>query len=218
MHFTPDFWCRAASCCYALFPRLRRKLIAKNQSIWKRIRLRWTIPKQTSIYQGKVILTQGTLVIRGDKLVVKQSAEGFEHGTVYGTPATFKQKREGYDEYIEGFADRIEYNAKSDKAELFTHARMKRNQDEVQGNYISYDAKTEFFQVLGGDKEKGGAGGRVRAVIQPKTKPAASGYKSGTNPCHSAANRKYCQWRQNNLCVLYFVPIYFEQKQIKKRD
>lgn len=132
--------------------------------------------KQTSIYQGKVVLIQGTLVIRGDKLIVKQGAEGFEHGTVYGTPATFKQKREGYDEYIEGFADRIEYNAKTDKAELFNHARMKRNQDEVQGNYISYDARTEFFQVLGGDKDKGTTGGgRVRAVIQPKTKPAASG-------------------------------------------
>lgn len=130
--------------------------------------------KQISTYQGNVILTQGTLEIHGDKMVVKQGAEGFEQGTVYGKPASFKQKRDGLDEYIEGFAERIEYDARADKAQLFTRARMKRNQDDVRGNYISYDAKTEFFQVIGGNKEAGAPAGRVRAVIQPKSKPADS--------------------------------------------
>jgi len=147
---------------------------------------------QTSVYLGNVILTQGTLVIRGDKLIVKEGAEGFEHGTVFGRPATFKQKREGYDEYIEGFAERIEYDAKGDKAQLFDHASMKRKQDEVRGNYISYDAKTEFYQVLGGAKETGAAGGRVRAVIQPKPKPGADtspGIPSAsTKPASDAAS------------------------------
>jgi len=129
---------------------------------------------QISTYTGNVILTQGTLVIRGDKMIVKQGAEGFEHGTVYGKPASFKQKREGLDEYIEGFGERIEYDALADKAQLFTRARMKRNQDDVRGNYISYDAKTEFFQVIGGGKEAGAPPGRVHAVIQPKSKPAAN--------------------------------------------
>lgn len=128
--------------------------------------------KQVSTYQGNVVLTQGTLEIRGDKMVVKQGAGGFEQGTVYGKPASFKQKRDGMDEYIEGFAERIEYDAKADKAQLFTRARMKRNQDDVRGNYISYDAKTEFFQVIGGNKETGAPAGRVHAVIQPKSKPA----------------------------------------------
>lgn len=129
---------------------------------------------QISTYQGNVILTQGTLMIRGDKMIVRQGAEGFEQGTVYGKPASFKQKREGLDEYIEGFAERIEYDAKVDKAQLFTQARMKRNQDDVRGNYISYDAKTEFFQVLGGGEKTGAPAGRVHAVIQPKSKTAGN--------------------------------------------
>ena len=128
--------------------------------------------KQISTYQGNVVLTQGTLEIHGDKMIVKQGAGGFEQGTIYGKPASFKQKRDGLNEYIEGFAERIEYDAKADKAQLFTKARMKRNQDDVRGNYISYDARTEFFQVIGGAKEAGTPAGRVHAVIQPKSKPA----------------------------------------------
>lgn len=126
--------------------------------------------KKTSTYQGNVILTQGTLIIRADKLVVKEDAQGFQSGTAYGNPANFRQKREGYNEYIEGFANRVEYDSKQDKVQLFTSARMKRNEDEVRGNYISYDAKTELFQVIGGAKTDPG-GGRVHATIQPKVKP-----------------------------------------------
>ena len=128
---------------------------------------------KVSIYQGNVRLTQGSLLIRSDKLVVTEDKDGFQHATAYGNPASFRQKREGLDEYVEGYGLRIEYNAKADKAELFTQARMKRNLDEVRGDYISYDAKTEFFQVIGGGKEAATPGkekGRVRAVIQPKVK------------------------------------------------
>ncbi len=127
--------------------------------------------KKTSTYEGNVVLSQGTLVIRGDKLMIKQDADGFDHGTVWGNPASFRQKREGVNEYINGWADRIEYDAKADKAELFDHARLTRGGDEVRGNYISYDAKTDFYRVIGAGK--GAAGGRVHAVIQPKSKPPA---------------------------------------------
>jgi lipopolysaccharide export system protein LptA len=132
---------------------------------------------KVSVYQGNVQLSQGTLLIRADKLVVKEDAAGFQRATAYGNPASFRQKREGLDEYIEGYGLRIEYDARIEKAELFTQARMKRNQDEVRGNYISYDAKTEFFQVIGGGKEAAAPGrekGRVRAVIQPKPKPGVN--------------------------------------------
>lgn len=132
---------------------------------------------KVSIYQGNVQLTQGTLLIRADKLVVKEDSAGMQHATAYGNPASFRQKREGSNEYIEGYGLRIEYDARAEKAELFTQARMKRNQDEVRGNYISYDAKTEFFQVIGGGKEAAAPGkekGRVRAIILPKPKENAA--------------------------------------------
>lgn len=131
--------------------------------------------KKVSTYEGNVVLTQGTLQIRADKLLVKEDAEGFQHGTAYGNPASFRQKREGHDDHVEGYALRIEYDQRKDLVQLFNQARMKRNQDEARGNYISYDGKTEFFQVIGG-KETATASnprGRVRTVIQPKKKDTA---------------------------------------------
>lgn len=146
---------------------------------------------KVSVYQGNVQLSQGTLLIRADKLVVKEDAAGLQHATAYGNPASFRQKREGLDEYIEGYGLRIEYDARVEKAELFTQARMKRNQDEVRGNYISYDARTEFFQVIGGGKEAAAPGkekGRVRAVIQPKAKAGAGSVTPAPLPLRGAEN------------------------------
>lgn len=135
--------------------------------------------KQIAVFEGNVVLTQGTMVIRGDRMQVRQDSEGFRHGITWGNLAYFRQKREGFDEYIEGWAERIEYDGRADKVQMFNRASMKRGQDEVRGNYISYDAATEFYQVIGGGTKAASADnpqGRVRAILQPKPKekPAAA--------------------------------------------
>ena len=59
---------------------------------------------------------------------------------------------------------------------MFNRAYLKKSNDDVRGNYISYDARTEFFRVVGGGKQAATPGnpeGRVRAVIQPKSKRQA---------------------------------------------
>lgn len=129
--------------------------------------------KQLSVFDGNVVLTQGTLVIRGDRLEVRQDKEGFKQGTVWGKPAYFRQKRDGVNEFIEAWAERVEYDGRADKLQLFTRASLKRGGDDVSGDYISYDATTEFFQVIGGGSKAASANnpdGRVRTVLQPKTK------------------------------------------------
>lgn len=128
--------------------------------------------KQTAVFEGRVVLTQGTFVLRADKLTVRQDAEGFQRGVAVGSPATFRQKRDGVDEWIEGQAQRIEYDGKAERVELFDQARVAREKDEVRGNYISYDSRTEVFRVQPSKEASGppGRDGRVRAVIQPKKK------------------------------------------------
>lgn len=131
--------------------------------------------KQLATFTGNVTLTQGTLVIRADRMVVKQDAEGFQYGAAYGNLATFRQKREGAEEYVEGRGERLEYDGRADKVQFFNRAWMSLGKDEVSGNYISYDAKTEFFQVTGGAAAtETNPRGRVRAIIQPKSKPRAT--------------------------------------------
>lgn len=135
--------------------------------------------KQLATFEGNVVLNQGTLQIRGNRMEVRQDKEGFKQGITWGKPAFFRQRRDGFDEYIEGWADRIEYDGRSETMQMFNRAQLKRGQDEVRGNYISYDARTEFFQVTGGGAkaaEPSNPEGRVRAVIQPRSKekpPAA---------------------------------------------
>jgi lipopolysaccharide export system protein LptA len=133
--------------------------------------------KRTHTFEGNVVLSQGTLVIRTAKLVVTQDAEGFQKGVAIGGEggvARFRQKREGKDEFIDGEAERIEYDSRGEKAEFFNRALVKSGSDEVRGHYISYDGKTEQYMVTAtpgaspGSKE-----GRVTAIIQPKNaKPA----------------------------------------------
>jgi len=131
--------------------------------------------KQISTYSGNVILTQGTLIIRADKLIVREDSAGFQHSTSTGNPTTFKQKREGKNEYMEGSAQRIEYDGRMDKVQLYTKAWVKRGEDIVHGEYISYDANAEYAEVIGGAKSSDGTttSGRVHAIIQPKNKKAA---------------------------------------------
>ena len=135
--------------------------------------------KQTALFEGNVLLTQGTMQIRGDRMEVRQDKEGFKYGTTWGNLAHFRQKRDGYDEYVEGWAERIEYDGRAETLQMFNRALMKRGQDEVRGNFISYDARTEFFRVTGSSDKAAGTAkpeGRVRAVLQPKPKekPPAS--------------------------------------------
>jgi lipopolysaccharide export system protein LptA len=127
--------------------------------------------QKISVFEGKVVMTQGTLSIRADRITVRQDKDGHQYGSASGNLASFRQKRDGADEYIEGEAERIEYNGKIDKVEFFNRARLKREPaDEVRGNYISYDSRTEYFTVTGGagSGASGSPEGRVRAVIQPR--------------------------------------------------
>ena len=131
------------------------------------------------IRSDKVVTPAGVascdLAIQGEKIVVTQDKSGLKHGTASGQPASFRQKRQGVDEFVEGYADRIEYDSKSETVDFFGQARMQRGQDEIRGDHITYNSRTEIFQALGAavrdDGQKGAVGnGRVRVIIQPKNK------------------------------------------------
>jgi lipopolysaccharide export system protein LptA len=136
------------------------------------------------IFDGNVTLSQGTLAIRSDKLVVKQDAEGFQNGIATansGKLARFRVKRDGKDEYIEGEGERIEYDAKTEITKFFNRAYVKSGLDEVRGQYIVFDGPNENYSVTSGPAGTvvPGRENRVHAVIQPKNKPAPEEATSG---------------------------------------
>lgn len=129
--------------------------------------------KRVHVFEGNVVLTQGTIVIRSAKLVVTQDAQGFQKGVATGGAdglARFRQKRDGKDEYVDGEGERIEYESRTEQAEFFNRAYVKSGMDEVRGHYIKYDGLTEQYLVTSVPGAKpGSAQGRVSAVIQPKS-------------------------------------------------
>jgi lipopolysaccharide export system protein LptA len=138
--------------------------------------------KQVNIFTGHVVATKGTIVIKADHVVVHQDPEGYQYATGTMDPnsknlAYFRQKRDGVDEYIEGNAERLDYDGKQDLTTLTTNATVRRLQglstlmDQVHGSVITYDGQNDFYTARAG-KDVAGPGnptGRVRAMLAPKT-------------------------------------------------
>lgn len=150
--------------------------------------LRYDDVKQLSIFTGKVVLTKGTILIRGDKLEVRQDPQGYQYGVVTAEPgkrAFFRQKREGVDETIEGEGETIDYDGHLDTVKFIGQAQLRRFQgaklnDEFNAGIIVYNNLTDVFTLDGapaaGSKgsfgQPGAPAGRVRAMLTPKTDPA----------------------------------------------
>lgn len=129
--------------------------------------------RKISVYEGNVILGQGTLLLRADRVQVTQNERGLDKVIATGRPVFFRQKLDGREEFIEGYASRIEYEGASNQLELIGEARLSRNGDELRGAQISYNANTEFYRVVGQADAQAPAG-RVRAVIRPKPRTEPS--------------------------------------------
>jgi len=135
------------------------------------------LQKQVVTYNGNVVITQGTMQIRAARVEVRQLPSGYYNAVAFGAagkPATFRQKRDGVDEYIEGSAERLEYDGKAalvkliDQAEA-RHLRGATAADEISGNLITYDAITEKLTVTGGAKPTAAnPNGRVSTVLSPR--------------------------------------------------
>ena len=132
--------------------------------------------KQTTVFTGNVTLTKGTVVIRGDRLVLRQDPEGYQYGTAFGNPATFRQKRDGGEQFVTGLGQQLDYDGKTEIVKFRERAQVKRLDrdrvtDEVHGNLIVYDSRSEFISVDGGGSRAAtpeNPAGRVRVVIQPR--------------------------------------------------
>jgi len=137
--------------------------------------------KQTSTCSGNVVISQGTLQIRADKLELRETPEGYQMAQAIGSsakPATYRQKRDGVDEHVEGSAQRIEYDGRAGTLRFIGKAEVRRLRgtvpaDEILGDTIVWDSTAEQFSVQGGSGTGNNPGGRVRAVLSPR-EPAAS--------------------------------------------
>jgi len=141
------------------------------------------LQKQIVVFNGDVVVSKGTLLIRAARIEVRET-DGYQFATASGQGgklATFRQKREGVNEFIEGEAERLEYDAKTDTVRFVNKAQVRRLRgtevaDEAHGALIVYDNTAEVFTVSGGAAAATPANptGRVRVVLGPREGTAAA--------------------------------------------
>lgn len=133
--------------------------------------LRYDDARQTNVLTGNVVITKGTMSMRAGRVEVRQTPDGHQSAVAIGggKPAHYRQKRDRVDEYVEGEAERIEYDGRTDTLKLMGDAVIRRYRgdtlaDEISGQVITYDNVAEVFTVDGGAQ---GSTGRVRGVLSP---------------------------------------------------
>lgn len=143
------------------------------------------LQNQIVVFNGNVVVNKGTMLIRGARIEVRETPDGYHIASAVGTaakPAFFRQKRDGVDEFIEGEAERLEYDGKADTVRFVNRAAVRRLRgttvaDEATGALITYDNTNEVFTVAGGTAAVTPANptGRVKFVISPREgTPAAA--------------------------------------------
>lgn len=137
--------------------------------------------KQTSTCSGNVVVAQGTLLIRADRVELRETPEGYRLASAIGTdtkPAQYRQKRDNVDEHVEGSALRIDYDSRANTLRFEGHAVARRlrggtTADEIHGQVITWDNNAELFNVQGGTTSAANPGGRVTVVMAPR-EPASA--------------------------------------------
>lgn len=158
--------------------------------------LRYDDLKQTSVFVGNVVLTKGSLTLRADRLELREDPEGFQMGVATansGKLVFVRQQREGTDEFIEGTAERAEFDGRNDRIHFISKAVVKRLAceqvvDEVRGQQITYDQRAETYSANGGP-QAATPNQRVRTVIQPRDSGTAAA-PAGCAPKAAAPARK----------------------------
>ena len=154
--------------------------------------------RQTSVFTGRVVMTKGSIVLRGERLEVRQDPQGYQSGTVAAAPgqrAFFRQRRDAApgqpEEFVEGEGETIEDDGRADTVKFIRRAELRRYRgavldDEITGAVIVYNNLTDQFSVDGqksATSAEGGKGkdGRVRAMLAPK-ETSSPGPAPGTVP------------------------------------
>ena len=129
--------------------------------------------KKEAVYEGNVIVTQGTMRITSEKIVVREDPQGYRTYVATGAPVTFRQRRDKEGDWIDGTAERAEFDDRNDLLTLYNGAKLRSSQGELSGDFISYDRGKEFFEVTAAAPgAPASAGSRVKATIIPQARSA----------------------------------------------
>lgn len=123
-----------------------------------------SIRDNIAVYVNNVEVTQGSLLIKADKLEINASAgKGNEVFIFTGRPATYSQLLEG-DRPVTAQANEIRYDLASRTLTLTADAELTQSGSLVRGDVIRYNI--ELQQLTAGSEQNR----RVTTIFTPETK------------------------------------------------
>lgn len=124
---------------------------------------KWDEDSQKSTYRGNVVVTQGSMLLTGDLLIVTSKNNEINNMVITGKKSTYKQKtRSG--KIINGEAYKIRYFVDTSKIIFLNQAVLTQSNNVVRSNKIIYKVDSE--NITAGDK-KGNS--RVKMTLEPKS-------------------------------------------------
>jgi lipopolysaccharide export system protein LptA len=157
------------------------------------------LQRQVLVFSGNAVISQGSMVLRAERIDMRELPDGYRAATALGSaskPASWRQRRDGVDEVVEGTADRIEFDGRSDTLRFIGNGAVRRLRggavaDEITGASIVWDNLSEVFKVEGGAVTPANPSGRVRIILSPRADtPAAAPAPSPLAPSRDLGERR----------------------------
>ena len=113
-----------------------------------------------SAISGKVVISQGTLLINADKAVITRVKGETQKITLTGAPARLQQMNDN-GELMKASAKQIVYILSTEQISLLGNVIINQTRGSMRGESIRYDIKT-------GRLTGGGDGNRIQMRLEPK--------------------------------------------------
>lgn len=149
------------------------------------------LARKLTIISGNVTISQGSLLIRADRVEVREPEPGQYTAVALGLAgqrATFRQKRDKVDEFIEAEADRIEYDGAAELVRCIGAAQLRilrtgEVSDEASAATIVYNQRNDTVVFDGGAPPAAGATpGKARLVFTPRPSASAASQPAAAGP------------------------------------
>lgn len=121
-----------------------------------------------SVYQGNVVLRQGSIRIEADRIEVLRRNQEIKLIRAFGDPVRLRQRPDQRDTDVHVTARRLEYRVPQRSIELFEDVTLRQGEDVFSAGRAQYDMARDSFRAEGGS----GPDGRVTAVFQPRPEEA----------------------------------------------
>jgi lipopolysaccharide export system protein LptA len=122
--------------------------------------------KGLSTYTGDVVITQGTSILKSDKVVVYSNKKGLIKIEAFGTPAQFSQQENEDSPTTHAYGNTIIYTRADEKLTLIDNAKLEQGKNTFSGKEIIYNTVSRIVTAQGGEDKAH----RVEIIVHPVKK------------------------------------------------